>query len=462
MPYTTPNGSFELASRLGHREIALRAVADSRTFFVPAESVPERDFLRERICRPSIDLAWDGPPLVSALAVDGSRDAERVRDGMPSVVYGFAQAAAAYLDLAALEQQKSERFVDPYALDRALNTSLVSIDLPCAGAYERPGISIQRSWREAIDRILRTRRIEVNRLDRSLLELLMLLHGTPGRPAHSISVRCPDLDCTGGAIVGADSPAPTGTPCTTCGEPVFLTDILRIHEEVQEEGTNETALGRLMSVLELLTLVGLLSLLWEHHRADLLPSILFILDGPLAMYGTPAKLRGRALDFYQAMCATTPGPGPFVAGIEKTGAVVDFAHALARHEVLEPGELLALDAEVLGRLGNTDDPRKYGKETYWGRKFIYRCTDGRVLVPTVPPPTGAPYDTTGGQPDPQAYPTLPYILDVFERTGSSLYVDGIIPVALAHGTAALPIGVGTDVLKLVAKKKLGLEQPQVP
>jgi len=55
------------------------------------------------------------------------------------------------------------------------------------------------------------------------------------------------------------------------------------------------------------------------------------------------------------------------------------------------------------------------------------------------------------------YPTLPYILDVFERTGSSMYVDGIIPVALAHGTAALPIGVGTDVLKLVAKKKLGLE-----
>jgi hypothetical protein len=456
MPYTTPNGSFELASRLGHREIALRAVADRREFFVPAESVPDRGWLRDRICVPATDLVFDGEPLASALAVDGSRDAERVRDGMPSVVYGFAQASAAYLDLTAMEAQKSERFVDPYRLNQALNTALVSIDLPCAGAYERQGIGIQRSWREAIDRILRERRIEVNGLNRTLLDLLMLLHGAPGRPAASVSVNCPDPECSGGASVGVDAPAPMGAPCATCGEPVFVGDILRIHEEVHEEGTNETALGRLMSVLELLTLIGLLSLLWEQHRAELLPSILFIQDGPLAMYGTPAKLRGRALDFYQAMSASTPGAAPFVAGVEKTGAVVDFAHALARNDVLLPGELLTLDAEVIARLGNTDDPRKYGKETYWGRKFIYRCTDGRVLVPTVPPPTGAPYDTKGGQPDPRDYPTLPYILDVFERTGSSMYVDGIIPVALAHGTAALPIGVGTDVLKLVAKRKLGL------
>jgi hypothetical protein len=38
-----------------------------------------------------------------------------------------------------------------------------------------------------------------------------------------------------------------------------------------------------------------------------------------------------------------------------------------------------------------------------------------------------------------------------------MYQDGVIPVAIAHGKAAFPIGVGTDVLRLVAKRKLGLE-----
>jgi hypothetical protein len=39
-----------------------------------------------------------------------------------------------------------------------------------------------------------------------------------------------------------------------------------------------------------------------------------------------------------------------------------------------------------------------------------------------------------------------------------MYTDGLIPVALAHSKAAFPIGVGTDVLRLVARRKLGLDE----
>ena len=76
---------------------------------------------------------------------------------------------------------------------------------------------------------------------------------------------------------------------------------------------------------------------------------------------------------------------------------------------------------------------------------------------TVLPASGQPYDDHGGQPGPDGYPSLPAILDVIDRTGSSMYRDGLIPVALAHSKAAFPIGVGTDVLRLVAKRKLGLD-----
>jgi hypothetical protein len=137
--------------------------------------------------------------------------------------------------------------------------------------------------------------------------------------------------------------------------------------------------------------------------------------------------------------------------------VFDYATALARHEALKPGELLILDAEVLRAVTNANNPIAYGAETYWGRKFIYRSLDGRVVVITVPPVTGQPYNDHGGQPGPEGYASLSAILDVIDRTGSSMYRDGLIPVALAHSKAAYPIGVGTDVLRLVAKRKLGLD-----
>lgn len=458
MPYETTGGAHEMASRLGHSAAAVKAVADQRTFHVPAEAIHDLEVLRERI-RPRSDFAV--PPAVerlnAALAIDGSHVVEQVRDGLPSVLYGFAQAAAAYLDLDILESQRAERFVDPYRIERAVNTALVTMDLPVAGAYTRSGVDIVTSWREAINELFRQKKIDVNRLDQPLLDLLFLLHGAPGAPASTVPVNCPTPNCK------KDVPVPrAGVVCSVCNTDLFPTDVLRIHEEVGEEGTNQSALGRLMSVIELLVLVGLATLLWEQSRQKALPSTLFIVDGPLAVFGTPAKLRGRALQYFQAMGKSTPGEAPYVCGIEKSGVLVDYARQLARHDILKPGELLICDDHVIARVVNANNALAYGKETYWGRKFVYRALDGRVLVPTVPPASGAPYDATGGQADPVHYPTLPAILDVIDRTGSSMYVDGIIPVAAAHGKAAFPIGVGTDVLRLVATKRLGLDSSGGP
>jgi len=452
MPYMTNSGDFERAARLGHTDAVIRAMAERASFFVPAEKVRDLTWLRPKVYARS-GLPVTGERLTGVIGVDGSLAPVQVRDGLPSVYYGYAQAAAIWLDIDAMESQRAERFVDPVVLHNAVNSALVSLDLPLAGAYLREGISIQESWRERIDTLFRVKRIEVNRLDQSLLDLLFLLHGVPGSPAAAVPVNCPYSQCGAlGVPVGMG-----GSGCPQCDGRLFPTDTLRIHEEVAEEGTNQTALGRLMNVIELLVLTGLVTLLWDQSRHEILQSTLFMLDGPMAMYGTPAKLRGRALEYFQHMTSATLGTAPYLCGVEKTGTVVDYATALARHDAIKPGELLALDADVLAVIVNTKDVKDYGKETYWGRKFIYRARDGRVVVLTVLPARGAPYDDQGGQALPNAYPTLPSILDVVDRTGSSMYRDGLLPVALAHSKAAFPIGVGTDVLRLVAKRKLGMD-----
>ncbi|TPG05144.1 hypothetical protein [Curtobacterium flaccumfaciens] len=452
MPYETIGGNFERASRLGHSEAALRALADQRVFHVPTDQNIDQELIRERVVTRPLLV---GAPLRSALAIDGSHLTQPIRDGFPSVIYGFAQIAAAYVDLQAMTEQAAERFTDPAAIDAAVNSALITFDLPTAGAYAREGISIQQSWRELIADRFSTKRVEVDGLNRTLLELLFQLRGTsPGNPALTLPVNCPNVDCDEHDV---EVPA-AGRSCPTCGLFLFPTDTMRLHESVTEDGQNTTALGRLRSVIELLALVGLTTLLWERSRADALPSTLFILDGPLAVYGEPAKLRGWAQDYFQAMRRSTPDGGPYLCGLEKTGVMVDFATQVANAGLLHPGELLVCDQALLERITNNPNAAGYGKETYFGRKFVYRCTDGRIIVLTVLADAGAAYDSAGGQPDPGSYSTLAAVLDVVERTGSSMYRNGVIPVAAAHGHAAFPIGVGTDVLKLVAERRLGFDR----
>ena len=453
MPYETISGNYEKASRLSHSTAAVRAIADQRSFFVPGEAVRNMEPIKERV-RPRSDtkLPDDANRLEVALAVDGSYVVEPVRDGLPSVMYGFAQVAAAYVDLAVMETQRAEVFVDPHAIQEAVNTALLTVDLPAAGAYTRENVDIVTSWREALYQVFRTKSVEFNDVDKPLLELLFILKGEPGKPATTLPVNCPNPECNTKEI-----PVPSfGGDCPKCETKLYPTDSLRIYEAVTEDGDNKSAMGRLMSVLELLVLVGLATFLWERARKTVLPRTLFIVDGPLAVFGESAKLRAWALDYFQAMAANSPGGAPYIVGIEKSSAMVDFAGQLVKHEVLAPGDLLVCDQEVLSRIANTNNVAAYGKETYWGRKFIYRALDGRVVVISVLPPKGEPYSSSGGMPDPSNYPALPAILDVIDRTGSSMYLNGIIPVAAAHGRAAFPIGVGTDVLRLVAMKRLGL------
>ena len=454
MPYSNWRGEFERARRTGHTETVVRALAEKASFYVPAEQVADLTWLRPKAYPKALLSGAQLVRLEHAIAVDGSRQSVEARPGLPSVRYGYVQAAAVYLDLEAIASQRAERFVDPVVLRQASRRALVSLDFPIAGAYRRPGIDIRQSWRELVDALFRSKRVDVNGLNQTLLDLLYLLHGTPSTPATVIPINC--TACGARAI-----PVPSdgrSCPSSGCGERLFPTDVLGLHEEVVEEGSNESPLTRLMQAVELLILLGLMTLLWRLARDEYLTRTLFVLDGPLALYGPGAPIMRRALAFVQHMAQAVPGGGPYLCGVEKTGTFVDYARAIARYDGLRPGELLRVDAEVIGRVTNSPNPQQYGKDDYWGRKFFYRSLDGRVLVLTVPPAVGMAYDRTGGQPDPSSYPTLPSILDVIDRTGSAMYQDAIIPIALAHGAAAYPIGVGTDVLKLVARRKLGLDR----
>ena len=69
--------------------------------------------------------------------------------------------------------------------------------------------------------------------------------------------------------------------------------------------------------------------------------------------------------------------------------------------------------------------------------------------------SGQPYAETGCESLDQ-YPTLAKSLAVLDDIQTRLYKDAVIPVALAHSAAALPLGTGTRVLEDLARQALSL------
>jgi hypothetical protein len=465
MPYIRPEGAPERANRLGHVRTAMDpSVRDAlASYHLPSAASgppPIADLLVEAAVLPTSGL----PAPSFAISVDGSVQEVEVRPEFPSARVGFAQVAGVLSQLEALRPPPAGGFVDPVAIARATNAALVKGVVPTSVVTIRPGQTMFEAWREAVWILFQECKLEgPGNTSTSLLDVLTFVIGSPAaRVIRAPLRRCPgrhDRNCD-----AADLRVPLeGLTCPKCGTDVFFTDITNTHDEVVEDGSNQTALGRLMSVLELLTFLWQIRIFARADQGRIFPRCAFLLDGPLAMFGRPAGLKRYALRFLQAIHAQELAAGrpglPIVIGIEKTGILAEHAEHIREH--IPPGYLVCLpDRYIRDQVQHRSGVRAYGYDTDYGRRFIYRARDGRILVFSVPPmPSGDPTDDADSV-RLDHYPALDTAIGLLDRVGTMLYRNAVIPVAFAHNFASLPLGTGSQVLTYLAQDMLGVTRTQ--
>jgi hypothetical protein len=460
VPYIKPQGAPERASRLGHVRTAMDpSVRDALEayFLPPAASGPPPidDLLVEAAVLPISSL----PAPSFAISVDGSVQEVEVRPDFPSARVGFTQVAGVFSQLDALRPPPPGGFVDPVAIARATTAAIVKGVVPTSVVTIRRGQTMHEAWREAVSLMFEESRLEgPSGQSSSLMQILAALLGAPGPAVEAVTLeRCPgrhDRDCDAGNVLIPLA----GGRCRACGTSLFFSDATSTHDEVVQDGSNQTALGRLMSVLELLSFLWQIRIFAEADHGRLLPKCAFLLDGPLAMFGRPAGLKRPALRFLQQIHAESQargGPGlPVVVGIEKGGVLAE--HAGAIRDYVPRGYLLTLpDAYIRTHVQHRSGNRAYGYDTDYGRRFMYHTVDGRMIVFSTPPlPVGETTDDARGV-DLQRYPQLSTVVSLLDRVGTLLYKDAVIPVALAHNFASLPLGTGSQVLTYLAQDALG-------
>lgn len=453
MPYSSGD-AYETAQRLGHVPIIENELVQEELNRFSTKEVDPDEAPIEDNSYALEDLPNEGVEPSYFLSIDGSLQEVPTNDDYPSNRIGFVQIAAVLTKLGLLDEQQSERFVDPARIEELDNSSLQDIVLPSSNYIRNDAETTVESWRKHIYDTFKTREIE----GRSLLEIYLDVIQADPRLIDENTVdvyRCPNPDCPSNigdrrVELHIHTSVDDFGNCPKCDTEVYPTDALRTHERVSESQSNRIAISDIMQVIEHLTMCAYLLYLSEENP-ERLSRVGFIIDGPLAIYGTGSFLHKPVLQTIARVTNKQKKLGyapPIIVGIEKTGQFKDHANQI--RDEMEPGSLLKMDNEYIYKYvktGTTDDD--YGVREHYGWPFIYRSKSGRVFVIKVPKlPKGE------DKYDPMNYPLMRKTLESISKVETALYDDATIPVTLAHQRASIPLKTGSKVLELFSRDAL--------
>lgn len=395
------------------------------------------------------------------IASDASVYSEPFNQNFPSTQIGYVKVSLVLVDLNQYADLRpsGSRFVDPFkvaAMHR--NAEAITFTLPGSNIRYRNAKTVSDGFRRAVyDQFSDERTNFVKDGNYTLLDTLLAINN------NKIALRkCP--------VCGFEpegyfqfSPSAKLLPCSNsiCKETIYLTDILRIHEQINDFGNNTAAITRFMNASEHLLMASLIYMLYAQ-QPETLSRMAFIVDGPLAIFGQPAKLHARIMAFYHKVCADLKNRGlqpPVIMGLQKDGQVMEHARSLARY--LRPDTFLLVDDAYRAKYirGYDMNTENFGHETYFGQDFIFKTMTGRIFVLGVPYPFGSksnPSAFAKEKADISRYSDrLPRALDLIRHFECDLYENAVVPIALAHRHASISLVPGGKVLDLISKAELG-------
>jgi hypothetical protein len=444
MPYEGEFASYRALRRLADAERVKQLLSRARVH-PPASSEPAA-------------LPAQAPTSVDALpefvvAIDGSQAEVDVRNGYPGAKVGYLSVASVLLDLEAIDELDERRPADPVEFRKTEQAATIDAALPGSNVITRTHTSARVAFREEVYDVFHNGVVDSQDLT-PLLDTYEALLAFKPRTRPQVCPYNLDTGCDEHFVIGH------GLSSCTCGQKrsVWSTDALRSHEAFRDAGTNGEAFGEIMQVWERILLVHLLR---AFERGNLLSSahrLAFFLDGPLALFGHPAWLSAAISSELQRLNAKvreSSGRDLLIVGVEKSGAFVTHFDELDQSET--PGAtrfaprdyLLLTDEYIKERVIFSTSEKRYGLDTYFGRKFFYKTKSGARIVASIPF-LDAKQDTLDSA-DISIYPAFPVTCALLDKLVSSRFPNALTPIVSAHAQAAIPLHLGAKVLEQLAK-----------
>ncbi|TXH71935.1 MAG: hypothetical protein E6Q83_00020 [Thiothrix sp.] len=396
------------------------------------------------------------------VASDASKSDTPINDKLPSTQVGYVKVSQVLIDTDSYSEliNPNSRFVDPFKVaELHRNASPITFVLPGSNVRFKGAKSVKDGFRKAIFEQLSMDRSQGSSNRLVLSEILVEMNEGIVKIGETREKKgqCPSCGAEHDFSFTLNSQQQA---CPDCNEIVYVTDWLRLHEDVSDFGNNTSAITRMMNAVEHLLLCAMIK---QIFRADpkALGNMAFVMDGPLAIFGQPAKLHARIMNFLakiNTMLEQLKIDPLLIVGLQKTGEVMDHINLLKKY--LPNGVLRLLDDTYRYEYikGNDAPSKNFGNETYYGQDFIFKTESGRVFNFAIPYTFANKAESVNfskQKADPLVYGNnIAKACQLIRHFELDLYESAIVPVALAHRHASISIMPGGHVLDILTKTGL--------
>ena len=390
------------------------------------------------------------------IAIDGSHQETFVETGYPGAEVGYVTTAAVVMDMAKIKELDSHRPVNPKLFRVTEKVGSIDSAFPGCNIVIDSEKSAKRSLRKTLFETLDE--IRLFEEGESLLETYeaLLEHKPEGTEPD-----CPyfkEEDCL---AENKKYQRKKGTYLCQCqnANTLYSTDALRVHERMVSDSANGEMFGEIMQVLERIVVIHILRAFKQQDALWLLKDTGIVIDGQLAVFGSPAWLHSAIRDelyIINEAVKSTIGQDLLIIGIEKSGTFVNHFERIDQDKYGGQGKFppqtvsLLTDEYIKKNIIFSESTKAYGSDTHFGRKLFYKTASGARLVASLPFLNDLHSDMTSANPN--QYPRLSDALGLLDQLVSSRYPNSLSPLISAHAEAAIPMNIGSRVLEEMAKR----------
>lgn len=379
----------------------------------------------------SIDAAINNT-VKHILAVDGGYTTVEVKKNFPSSQIAFFQFGALLFNTEDLESLSEKPFIFPSDMEKLNDLQRFKLAIPIKNVITKSQTSLKDSIRKTLYDFF------VNEHDNeNFMETLkwFIFEEYKSKPRDSYDLAShPNREIGSGIVKLHRSNLKSNYTFESPDGDIYLTDVFRLHEAIDEDHGAGGILGYITRLIEQLIIVHFIKFIYAN-KPSALSDYLFIADGPLSFSGQTARMHVPMRE----MCNFMQKYDLKMVGIEKSGPFVDHAHEICSdnsdRSVLKQNSFFLLSNDYIYKYIIPGDSQKmhYGKTSYYSGKAIFHSADGQVIVLSVP----TPHKNTILNPSLDQYRNLEVTLFNVQKLRCAMYDNAIVPIALANKLISL-------------------------
>ena len=367
-------------------------------------------------------------PIKHILVIDGGYTSVEVHKNFPSSQLAFFQFGALMFQLEDLEELSEKPFIFPEDMQRLHDLQRFKLVLPTQNIKTKDTKSLTHSIRKAIYDFFMQERDSS-----SFMETLKWLIFEEYRTPKNTYILGNDPNLLGGrnALNLNRSEIRSDYTFETVNGVVYLTDIFRLHEAIDDDHGAMGILGYVTRLIEQMILAHFIKTMLKI-QPSLLSETLFIVDGPLSFAGQTANMHKPLRELCNYL---RNKKALFLVGVEKSGAFVEHAQQVCALEIIKQNQYLLVSNEHIYKyiIPGDSESMLYGSTSYYGGKVIFHSEDKQILILSVP----IPNKDSIRKPKIDDYGNLFIVLKNIQKLRCAMYDDAIIPVALANKLVSL-------------------------